>query len=137
MSENIWLVINGTQVRVTEPQTIIPMILPTMNNLPYWSLESLKDLYVGTLRMVVDFCKFRREELTGSQRAKYTRTINRTENSLKFLPGQRERLLEKLYDMILSGEGYGRLTGYGMANKFGDKLKGNPEVDRMKTNHLL
>jgi len=43
----------------------------------------------------------------------------------------REGFKIKFYDTILSIEGLSSLHGFGVANSFGDKTRGNPEKTRM------
>jgi hypothetical protein len=39
----------------------------------------------------------------------------------------KEDLIRKIYDSLLSLEGLSNLPGFGFSNKFGDRLVGNPE----------
>ena len=103
----IWIKINGTSVQVTEPQQIIPLILSTISDLQYWSYESLRNLYIGLIDLLAEFCQYRIVETTGATRGKYTRLRNSFWKALKFTPNNREKMIVKLYDMILSGEGLG------------------------------
>lgn len=41
----------------------------------------------------------------------------------------RETFLRQFYNLVLSLEGQGNLPGFGFTNRFGDKLRGNPEKD--------
>ena len=118
-------------VPVRSPKEIAPLVLQSINNLPLWSFDSLKNLHIGLQTMVIDFCSEQREEKKGSEKANYTRMMNKAKKVIHFTPRSKEDLLRTLYDIILESEGLGRLRGYGFTNKFGDRTTGNAEHRRL------
>lgn len=132
MKETSNLKISGFEhpIRIRDPKEIIPLVLQSIGNLSLWSYDSLKYLYIGLLEMVSDYCDQEKSLTNGKEKAKYTRMKNRSNRALQFTPKNRITLLVKLYDMVLSAEGMGRLHGYGFTNRFGDQMSGNPEVHR-------
>ena len=117
------------------PSELLSTILCSIPNLSLWSYESMRDLYTGVIELTIEYCKHEREFLTGPARGKFTRAINKFKNKLRFIPKDRNKMLFALYDTILSGEGFSRLRGYGISNQFGDKLRGNPEAQRISKVH--
>ena len=120
------LLVNGYEVRSDTPAEMLSEILSTPT-LDYWSYGALKRFYCGAIEMVHRFCELRKEELKGPMRAKMTRFSTVAEGLLMRVPKSREGVLEKIYDTILSGNRLGRLPGFGMSNRFGDKILLNPE----------
>ena len=56
--------------------------------------------------------------------------INRTKS--------KEDTIESVFNLMLSIEGLSNLTGFGITNKFGDSLSGNPErKSYLKVNNLI
>jgi len=120
----------GSDIRLEDPKDISILILQSISNLSLWSYESLRELYVGINYLIHDFCKKKRDCCSGSKRAQYTRTMNKTRN-ISFIPNTRQAMLYHIYNSLLAAEGYAPLRGYGFTNRFGDGLKGNPEFHRM------
>ena len=118
-------------IRIVKPKEIIPLVLQAITNLPLWSYEALKDLHIGLQYMLIDLCGGQRENKSGSEKATYTRLTTKARKTIRYTPNDRDVLLRLLYDLILEAEGMGRLHGYGMTNKFGDNIRGNPEHNRM------
>lgn len=103
-----------------------------------WSpLEALKSNMIVLFDLVEEFCKITRETKKGSQRAQLTREINKINNQRKYwdLIQERSIFVKKYYDFILSSEKFDRLRGFGFSNAFGDKIKGNSEIQRISFKH--
>ena len=120
------LIINGYEVKAVAPAEMLSEILSTPF-LDYWSYDALRDFYCGAIEVVGEFCGLKREEVERSQKAQLTRFSSVAGNLLRYVPATRSDLLRKIYDTILSGNRLGRLSGFGMSNRFGDEMVGNPE----------
>jgi len=105
------------------------LVLQAIPNLSLWSYEALRKLYIGLHELARDFCKEKRECVSGSAKAQYSRILNKGKPS--FIPNDRSNMLYQIYDTILTAEGHARLRGYRFTNRFSDGLKGNPEFHRM------
>lgn len=95
---------------------ILSAIFSSMPNLNYWSYDALKELYLGALQMT--------RELGGRI----------SKRMLYYLPKNQQKMLEKIYDIILRADGLSTLSGFGISNSFGDSLKGNPERQSLHQN---
>jgi len=133
--KSIFISVGGQNIMVDEPAEAISMILGSMTNLDLWSYDSLVSLYTGVIDFVNLYCTVRKGFLSGPRRAKFTRFINKSDKAKEFIPKDRIKLLEKLYNMILTGEGMNLCRGFGFSNVHKDKPKGNPEVTRLSKEH--
>jgi len=133
MNSNLcFLKMHGSNaIRIGNLKEIAPTILQSIGNLSLWSYASLRNLHIGLQQMLIDLCENLREGKKGSEKANYTRMISKAGKVIHFTPTNRDILLGVLYDLVLESEGMGRLRGYGMGNKFGDSIRGNPEYNRM------
>jgi hypothetical protein len=118
-------------IPIGEPKEIISYILQSIPNLELWSYESLKTLHTDLYQILIEYCTQERETKIGSEKAKYTRVARSAEKALRHTPRDHLSLLIRMYDILLTGEGLGRLHGYGMTNRWGDHIKGDPEYNRM------
>ena len=126
--------LNGQTVPSDDPKVILQEIFTTTPNLDCWSPEALREFIVGSFEMVHDFGLQLKKELKesgsshfGEVSKKFSRYSSWSSKSIKFLPRDRERLIHFIYDIIMTCEGMSLLPGFGMSNKHGDFLPGNPE----------
>ena len=103
-----------------------------------WSpLEALKTNIETFFDLVLTFCEKERKSKKGAKKAKLTREITRINNQKKYwqMIQDKDVFIKKYYDLILSLEGCSPLRGFGMSNAFGDRMKGNPEMQRLSFKH--
>jgi len=127
-----------------DPSVLIPLLLSAAPNLEYWSEDALREFLQGSLEMILEFCSHTLEAITADLKAqpKYwqhretAKTLKRkTANFMKKLSShlriiphlKKEQLLKHAYDLLLSCDRLGPLRDFGMCNKFGDKVYGDPE----------
>jgi hypothetical protein len=92
--------------RSVQVQAAIFETMATNANLKYWSQDALEELYKGTAEMI--------QEIKPDKRFK------------KFV--QKTRVTyNTIWNTILKSEGKGLLHGFGVSNRFGDRMWGNPE----------
>lgn len=126
----IWM-LNGQPIPA-DPNVILPMVLETIPDLQYWSAEGLRNLYLGVLEMGLGMAKEEKKCKKGQQGAQLTRFINGAHNKRRFLPYEQDKLLKMFYSTILSAEGFSPLNGFGVSNKWGDSIQGNPEIQSIR-----
>lgn len=130
----IWM-LNGAAIPA-DPNIILPAMFETIPDLPFWSLEALKELYIGLLEIGQQMAKEERKCKKGAEAAKMTRFINAIPNRVKFLPRDRKRMLQMMYNCILTSDGYPNLNGFRMTNRFGDNINRNPELQSITTRRI-
>jgi hypothetical protein len=96
-------------------------------NLALWSADALSQLYKGLIELSVEMAREEAKTKKGGQKAKLTRLINSSKKRLQYVAQDRNKLIKQIYDAILETEGTGLLHGFGMSNRFGDLIKGDPE----------
>lgn len=96
--------------------------------------NSSRDTLVENVNIICDefieHCRDERENYSGPTRGSYTRMITTVEiirDRLVQYAGNRDVFDRIRCQTILIFEGLGELRGFGVANKFGDPLIGNPE----------
>ena len=129
--------VNGVEIYETEPKQVLAKVFEMFEDLQWWSADALRELYKGVVQEVTEYCRLSRQNATKGTKAKYSRFAVISHRLLKFIPRDRERLLEKIYEHILAGDDLGRLRNYGFGNKFGDSIKGNSEYERISKNRNL
>jgi len=129
MKNNETVYLNGFCLATLDPNVILTSIFTLFNDLQWRSYESLKEIYISSIEDVINLCYEMGldKSIRGSNRAKLTRFANEKRKVLRFIPKTREILLAKIYEMILRVDGLSPLAGFGMTNRFGDNLKGDPE----------
>lgn len=113
-------------------------ILLSLIDIQYSPLQALKSNMFSFFDLIEDFCKTERETKKGGQKAKLTREITKINDQRKFwkIIRKRETFIQKYYDYILGMEKLDPLRGFGMSNSFGDKVRGNPELQRISFKHV-
>jgi hypothetical protein len=127
------LMIHGSNypIRINTPKDLIAVTLQSVDNVSLWSCGSLKYLVTEIQSMVIELCEDQKINSVGPKKATCTRNISKAQKSLRYIPNDRDALLVLIYELILEAEGMGRMYGFGLTNKFGDKIRGNPELNRM------
>lgn len=123
--------VNGIPIP-PNPNMILPTVIESIPDLPYWSAEALRELYIGTMKMGIEMVKEEKKQRKGKERAQLTRFISAVPNKIKFLPNDRENLLKSFYSTILTSEGLGLLNGFKAANMHGDITRCNPEIQSIR-----
>ena len=126
------VLINGKEHNVTDPKEFAILMLQMVGgrgaSWEYSTLEVLKDNINTALDLIVVFCRLRWEKEKGSGKAKLTRLRKRAEDRRAW-EGVRSKVIfvRRYYELILSLEGKGSLSGFGFTNKYGDQIAGNAE----------
>lgn len=123
--------INGWPVPNCRPNEVLSGILSTGLNLEFWSTSALKVFFRGAVDMTVAYCK-ESYELAGTKKGVLSRFMNKQEELKLFIPNDRQKILRLIYNTILKGERHSLLGGFGVTNRFGDKLFGSPEYSSVK-----
>jgi hypothetical protein len=142
-------------IDIQNPKTVLGDLLCSVPDLKFRSGSALQDLYKTLISTLIKVLKGELKKIEkevklirgttedkdlriklirekGGLRAKLTRYIRRLMKETMYLSNDRDRLLAKIYETILESEDLGLLRGFGMANKFGDSIVGNPERQSVK-----
>lgn len=131
------------------PTVLLPNLLSGVVNLEYWSEDALRQFLQGTLEMVIEFGHhviamtehdlktqsktWHKREAAKRLRRKTANLMRKLTSHLRIVPHlKKEQLLKHTYDLLLSCDRLGPLRDFGMANKFGDTVMGNPEKHSIK-----
>lgn len=130
------IMINGYEYSKIDIYTL-KHILFELIDIKFSPLEALKANMIVLFDLVKAFCKEERKRAKGAKKAKLTREMNITDEQKKYWNKIQSRkiFVKKYYDFILSSEKLDRLRGFGVSNTFGDKMKGNPEIQRLSFKH--
>jgi hypothetical protein len=121
----LWL--NGFKIIAKKPGEFVSAILSSVPDLQFWSYEALKELYVGTYDIVSEFCHvFGR--IDKKKYSSFARFPGRVKARMQYIPDTQPEMLEHIYHAILSSEGLPLLKGFGVVNRQGDWMPGNPET---------
>lgn len=141
MEEEIFEInINGEPVKVFSEREVIATVFSLLiRHSNFSSMEWLKTNMMEASEMIKEFLsslkeKRKAEGRKSSEVGKLTRLITKFTEFQDHVQRCTDRniLLTTLYNMTLSYEGLGLLNGFGMSNRHGDKLLGNPEVQSLK-----
>ena len=118
--------VNGLRMLKANPRQVLAVIFRTMVNLNLWSYDALRILYIGGIKMV---CEIFKSEPKYDKRGSLIldKNLERLNALIKYTPKDRDKLLETIYNMILSDEKFGLFRNLGFTNQFGDNLTGDPE----------
>lgn len=103
------------------------IIMENMPDVAYWSTDAIRELYKGLMEIVIEMAEEERKNRKGGEKAKYTRLVNSTKRKLHYVSKDRNMVIRQLYNYVLANEGCGLLRGFGMSNKWGDPIQGDPE----------
>ncbi len=129
--------LNGQRLYTNDPKELLITCLTSVN-FKWWSYDALAKYLKGTVESLQIFCRANIEEnkkqpqdnkpFVISQR-RYSLFVTWSNKLIKNLPKtQTDHLHQYTYNIILACDGLGLLHGFGLANKHGDKVKGNPEL---------
>lgn len=119
MSKESKVFVNGVP-EDERPQVLLGSILSCFTeSIMYWGTEALVELYKGASEMVIEHYQ--------SEGRKTKKLEEKLSSALRYADNQRTAILDVIYEEILRYENKGRLTGFGMANRYGDWMPGNPE----------
>ena len=114
-------ILNGNQIQTNNPKDLISMMFQR-GDLKHWSEECLNELYKGVYEITVTI-------LIQSKMKGLTRFINICKKKLESFENKpKEVLLKTIYNEILTYEGHPLLHGFGIGNKYGDRVQGNSEI---------
>jgi len=134
------------KIEVKDPHAVLGEIFTAIPDLKVRSAPALQELYIQTVSALIDIVrlsiqilqermsKLKEDDAQAHmikenvvERGKLSRFIRSLRRQTQYLPNDRDRLLQKIYDTILESEDMGLLRGFGMGNRFGDFIGGNPE----------
>lgn len=130
------LIINGKKKDVIDEREMISTLFSIpLRHCLYSSLEYLKINITHSIELSCIFLESVKKERTkegkkGSELGQVTRMITKLTHYKKFISelNNKDTLINSLYNMVLNYEGLGLLNGFGMSNRHGDRLFGNPET---------
>ena len=127
-------ILNGEPIYTSDPKEILQEIFCSVPDILFWSAEALREFVTGTFSMINEFGVQVKQELkennstvSGDVSRRFSKFATWTTKSAKFIPRDRDRLINYIFDLILTCEGKGLLPHFGMSNKHGDNLNRNPE----------
>ena len=129
------ITVSGYTISSATPQEALAGIFECTPNIDCWSYPALKDLYIGSIKIVCEWCEEMKKIL--SRKTKFTKFINQAERMILYTPRKREDLIKRMYEVILVRDNLGPLRGFGISNTFGDNIKGNPETQALRYTHNL
>ena len=114
----------------TKVNRILADTLTTIPNIQCWSADAIGKLLEGLTEDFIQLAIHVRKDksIPSSTRASYTRFITTSRKQKYYSSNNSLNNLRKFYNFILINEGLSPLRGFGLANKFGDSLKINPEI---------
>ena len=121
IQEKTKVLIGGEEVLFFDPKELLKYLLFYILDIKYSPLETLIENTKQIFLFVSQYCKETKKSSAGIM------IRSKGFNHVK----TRENFINKFYDTILSIEGLSSLHGFGIANNFGDQLRGNPEKTRM------
>jgi len=117
---------------------IIKEVISSLLSIPmshtYSGVETIKDNFITCCDLVIEFCEIMRPDKTDPDSKKIKTELTRTITKMSKLKGlvtkydDKEQVEKFIYDVILSFEGNGRLSGFMMSSKHKDLIKKNPEI---------
>ena len=130
--------VNNIPLESTDPKKLFYQLLLVLR-IKHSSLHYLKENLIQIFDTMLEYCDEERDTKDAKRKRQLTTLkrlvtrykqywVNRTpeyDRSTSFI--ERQRFIQSYYDILLTLEGKGTLPNFGMSNKFGDKLIGNPE----------
>jgi len=104
-----------------DPRKMVAEILRSIPCLEYWSDDALRKLYKGAFLLVRDHIHALEREGIKVKKSSFSRRMGQVLRSRVPQP------IRSIFEEILSVEKLSVLHGYGLSNRFGDQLYGNPE----------
>lgn len=130
------ITINGTPFVNPSPKQVTSALLECVlsDDLQYWSPQALFNLYMGIMELVVETIEWLKSQpgMKGQRGGNTTRLQKQiTRDKLKVKHAgvfpQTKDTLKQMYQQYLASNGLGGLHGFGVTNRYGDRLGGNPE----------
>lgn len=131
--------LNGQRLYSSDPKEILATCL-TAFNINYWSYDALSIFLKGTIENLHVYCIAKEAEIKEESKRvpnlaivynpkRYRYFMTWSGKLLRNIPEHNDatNMHRYIYNVVLACEGLGLLPGFGMANKHGDKIKGNPE----------
>ena len=127
----IRMIFGKTQIGVVSKKDLITCLQLLLINLDHYSPKSIFleniDKALETVYELSDLLKEEADNKLAREITSFKRKITGTRNSFNFIK-TKEDAIALQYNILLAFEGLGTLTGFGGANKFGDKIDYfNPE----------
>ncbi len=113
-----------------KPAHLPAEIFTRLPNLKYWSKDALVKVIKGAFAEEKKMLTLERR-CGGIKKGVQTRELKRIALQLVFLPEDHDKIIKLIYEIILRADNMGTLHGFGVANKFGDPLVGNPEIQSL------
>ena len=135
------IVINGRHLKGYEVKDVIEEMLLNID-MKYAPLNAIKENLEKVCELFIEYVDLYKPFLQGKDKGAYTRMQSKVEKSLmwwkrmldKAISGepkqrgeQAARFATSFFDFVLALEGTGTLAEFGVTDRFGDSLKGNPE----------
>ena len=101
------LIINNYEYPAINDANTLKQILLELIDIEYSPLQTLKANMNSLFDLIETFCKIRKEKAKGSEKAKFTREINKINSQKEYWLEikNREDFVKKYYEYILSLEG--------------------------------
>lgn len=128
--------INGKNHRLNDIRDVISFIFSIpLKHGTYTPIDVMKENYKEAVAVTCEFLSLVREDrvkagMKGGELGSITRLITRLTDFKEYIEGTNSvhRLNAQVYNLVLSYEGSGLLNGFGMSNRHGDRVIGNPET---------
>ena len=100
----------------TNPQKIFSLIVETLSeDLKYWSYEALEKFYRQMLKLLREYCHYKRDHKFGAAKAKLTRFMNSIDSKIdkiKYLREDRKKMLMTVFEVVMRDSGCGLMQKY-------------------------
>ena len=104
MKRELDISINGFKAERLNPRQTLAAIFKSVSLINLWSYSALKTLYVESIKMVCEL--FENEPRYDKEgRLVLDKTLERFNILIKYMPKGRDKLLEVIYNTILSDDG--------------------------------
>jgi len=129
------LKVNGYSISSDTPLDALASIFECTPNIDCWSYPALKELYIGSIKIVCSWCEEMRKVI--SKKTKFTKFINQAHQMIHYTPKEKNALVRRIYEIILTNVNLSPLRGFGISNSFGDNIKGDPERQSLRNTDVL
>ena len=124
--------VNGVEIYETEPKKVLSRMFEMFDDIEYWSYDALRKLYKGVIEELAEYARLMRQISIGKTKTSWTRFQKSIPSLLRYISKDRDRVLEKIQEHILSADGLSRLRNFGLkSNKTGEFTIKNAEWNRM------
>lgn len=119
--------INGKEIEGMEEKYLTTiLVLYFSKHFPFQSVEKIKENMKELLSFVLEQLVLTKNKILDKEILSLKRKINFFLKTIEKIDSK-EKIIKAVYNFLLSLDGLSTLPGFGMSNKFNDKININPE----------